>query len=195
MQDDDRTLILGALDHAQQYADEVFIWAGGMHGLLGGLREDVISAGGGFINVGPDFSTRHFRSHAFRVMRKDQPNDAVCTMFLEVGQRVSDFDVVRPTIEFNNGKIITAIRRFRWDDDHYRVDGPYAAQRMPVAGPAVSSSEWSNGLTTAPDWMWGGRVIWVEAPFEIIDITFTFPDYRWDDGEPVLEPIPGRVFL
>lgn len=138
-----------------------------------------------------------YRETAYSGMSADQigvrSHDRV-VLFLEAGQHVDEPEIVRPCVERNDGKVLTALRRFQWDDEHYRVDGIYVPARMPALGEYKVASHWDDPLSTAPAWMWSSRVLWVEAPFSIIDPVYMNPDNRIDDGAPKLVPTRGRLF-
>ncbi len=137
-----------------------------------------------------------YRNAAYMGTTADQVGDVSrhVVLFLEAGQRVDDPEIVRPCIERNDGKILTAVRQFQWDDDHYRTDGIYVPAHLPVMGELRRAIHWDNALSTAPAWMWSSRALWVEAPFTIIDSTYMNPENRIDDGPPKLVPTRGRLF-
>lgn len=137
-----------------------------------------------------------YRKSAYSGLTADQIGEVKhhVVLFLEAGQWVDEPEIVRPTVERNDGKILTAIRQFQWDDEHYRVDGIYMPARLPVIGEVRGSVYWDNHLSTAPAWMWSSSSLWVDAPFSIIDPTYMNTANRLDDGAPKLEPTRGRLF-
>ena len=137
-----------------------------------------------------------FRKSAYSGVTADQIGEVRhhVVLFLEAGQWVDDPEIVRPTVERNDGKILTAIRQFKWDEEHYRVDGIYMPARFPVIGEVRKSIWWDSHLSTAPAWMWSSSSLWVDAPFKIIDPTYMNPANRLGDGAPKLEPTRGRLF-
>ncbi len=137
-----------------------------------------------------------YRKSAYSGLTADQIGEVKhhVVLFLEAGQWVDDPEIVRPSVERNDGKILTAIRQFQWDDEHYRVDGIYMPARFPVIGEVRRSVYWDNHLSTAPAWMWSSSALWVDAPFSIIDPTYMNTANRLDDGTPKLEPTRGRLF-
>ncbi len=137
-----------------------------------------------------------FRKSAYSGVTADQIGEVKhrVVLFLEAGQWVDEPEIVRPTVERNDGKILTAIRQFKWDEDHYRVDGIYMPARFPVIGDIRKSIYWDSHLSTAPAWMWSSSQLWVDAPFKIIDPTYMTTANRLDDGAPKLEPTRGRLF-
>lgn len=141
-------------------------------------------------------STR-YRDMAYAGMKADLIGDVDrhVVMFLEAGQHVDEPEIVRDSIERHDGKILTALRQFQWDNEHYRVDGIYVPARFPVVGEFRLSSHWDEPLSTAPAWMWSSSTLWVEASFSIIDPTYMNPDNRINDGAPKLEPTRGRLFV
>jgi hypothetical protein len=117
-------------------------------------------------------------------------------MYMEVGWRISEPDTVRTAVEYTHKGIITAMRYFQWDEDHFRIDGPYQPARLPVAGAYLMDAYWDDPYTTAPTWMWAQRKRWTEAPFHIIDKTFLFPSYRPEGGRPPkLTPTYEKTFV
>lgn len=142
-----------------------------------------------------DRDTRNYRDAAYGsvVHHLVEPRGQVI-LFLEAAQHVDEPDLVRPGVELNADKILTATRSFQWDTDHHRVDGIYRPARFPVAGPMKMGIHWDDPLSTAPAWMWNDTPSWVEVPFEIIDRTYMNPTQRFDDGVPKLQPTRGRLF-
>lgn len=191
---DELLLAEEAVADAYRYADEIHVIQMGRDS----PTAEFTHIPGCFIHavpLTPDYP--HARAMAYRRLwpNSSYPEDVVI-MFMEVGWRVSDADSVRSAIEYNPEKILTTTRYFQWDDDHYRVDGLYRPARLPLAARARQGIHWTSGVQTAPDWMWTQRAQWVEAPFDIIDVTFlghTDQEYRWESGEPKLQAMPGRA--
>jgi hypothetical protein len=188
---DEYELALGASIDAYRYNDETHIIQVGRDT----PTAEFYALTGYTCSIRAAMDNHNLRGMAYRSIwpGSDYPDDIV-VMFMEVGWRVSDPDAVRTSIEYNPDKIITATRYFQWDDDHYRVDGPYRPARIPIAAKAKQGIHWSSPVQTAPDWMWSSRNLWVDGGFDIIDVTFTYPGYKWADGQPDLQPIEGRVF-
>jgi hypothetical protein len=188
---DEEVLAGEAVEDAYRYADEVHVIQAGRS-----TPSRAFAAMSSFVHAIPvSMTSPRDRSLAYRSVwpTREYPADVVI-MFLEVGYRVSDADAVRTSIEFNPGKVITAMRYFQWDLDFYRVDGRYRPARLPVAASAKQGVHWVSPVQTVPDWMWSSRDAWVEASFDIVDVTFMDAGHRWDDGQPKLEAMPGRVY-
>ncbi len=145
----------------------------------------------------PSVTSTRYRDMAYAGMKADQIGDVDrhVVMFLEAGQHVDEPEIVRDSIERNDGKILTALRKFQWDDENYRVDGIYMPARFPIMGELRISIYWDNALSTAPSWMWSSQSLWVEAPYNVIDPIYMNPENRIDDGAPKLEPTRGRLFV
>lgn len=192
---EDNDIILGAMENAYAYADEVHVFhTESGKGVLSLPDDDYY----GLVQHHPvllDLRHANSRAYANRLLwpNSDPPEDLV-VFYLEAGHRIDNTDLARFAVEYNPGKILTAMRYFQWDEDHYRADDQYRPQRLPIAGGYSTSAHWSDNLQTAPDWMWARRSQWVEVPFNIIDVTFMDPSYRWDDGKPDLQPLPERIF-
>lgn len=193
---DEELLAEEAMEDAYRYADEIHVIQMGRDRPsqefvnLAGYKLSMVHS----VPLSPDHAQA--RAMAYRRLwpNNSYPDDVVI-MFMEVGWRVSDADAVRNAIEFNPEKILTATRYFQWDADHYRVDDMYRPATIPIAARARQGVHWTSGAQTAPDWMWTQRHEWVEAPFDIIDVTFLGhldQNYRWGDGEPKLQRMPGR---
>lgn len=186
-----------AIEDAYRYADEVHVIEMGRRKPTREFQ-DLATPPFVFVHAVPVTPDRpQARAMAYRRLwpNSHYPEDVVI-MFMEVGWRVSDTDSVRNAIEFNPEKILTATRYFQWDDDHYRVDDLFRPRRVPFAARARQGVHWTSGIQTAPDWMWTQRTRWVEAPIDIIDVTFldhTDQTYRWDtERSPQLRLMPGR---
>lgn len=192
---DEVELAKGAVDNARRYADETYVVQMGRSDPTPEFQE--LHATVGAVAISPDYASG--RGQAYRWMwpshRYINGPDNVTMLFMEVGWRIPDTDSVRNAIEYHPENVLTAVRRFQWDDDHYRVDGLFRPGRLPIAARARQGLSWTSGLRTAPDWMWEATTEWVEAPFDVVDVTFMDETYRWGDDEPKLEPIPGRVFV
>ena len=154
----DRDQVEVAIDSAKNasiYADKVYVSVP-----LTGKMNEVVSRIAAVPNTNlirvshKTVTSTRYRDMAYAGMKADQIGDRHVVMFLEAGQHVDEPEIVRDSIERNDGKILTALRHFQWDDEHYRVDGIYVPARFPVMGELRLSTHWDNPLSTAPAWMW-----------------------------------------
>lgn len=202
LKEDDDDLILDAAADAYRYADDIYfvrastnsIHSGGATKLVNTLMREY--GAHVLVNRLPGHSQRfRFVSHlALTKEKMSHPDREAILYYAEVGWRISEPDIVRTTIEYNNG-VIAAQRYFQWDEENFRIDGQYQPTRLPIFGIYQSAAQWQDPISTAPTWMWSVRPRWIEAPFYIKDVTFMNPEYRTKDRRtPNLSPIHEKTF-
>lgn len=198
--DDDARLIFGAAADAYRYADDIYV--GIALPAHQGLRDEAFTVlerrlardyGAKILVSLTAFDDPRFRRNIHNSFgaASDRPRAVV---YSEVGWRISEPDSVRDVIEYNDG-VISAVRFFQWDDTHFRIDHQYRPTRIPLVGEYRHDAHWEDPMTSAPAWMWAQRTRWVEAPFHVVDETFTYDKYRPEDPrEPSLSLITEKVF-
>lgn len=204
------TLVADAVENAMPYADDICVALHGASSGIGKKSQQLRQAVNNWARVHeiPTTLSPRGRGQANKFLDGVQgarmirgtntpaqvPSGRSLTgVYLEAGQRIDDPAVVRDAVELNSGQILVAVRRFLWDDDHYREDGVFAPIPLPFAGPYGYNATWTEGYRTAPDWMWQSKKLWLQAPIEIIDVTFSQQDTKDEGKPPKLRPVYGET--